>query len=100
MKKAFNLKNYMTKTAFYDDARGYILKGSRAWPNCIKHKMDGDKKSKQEAYMSCIEEYNTWDSGKFVLTYTESYPDAIKNRSEKVTPGSQALQIDKGNKQK
>jgi len=91
MRKNFNLKKYFLRTAFYDDARGYALVGSRAWPNCIKHKMDGDKKSRHEAYTECIKEYNEGSKDEWLLKYTESYPDNITKRTDKPTKGSKGL---------
>lgn len=54
--KTFNLSK-LQKQAFYDDARGLMQKQTRAFMNCQKAKMDAGKLSAQEAYMSCLDEY-------------------------------------------
>ena len=54
--KTFNLNKFQ-KQAFYDDGRGLVQKQTRAMMNCWKAKMDAGKMGAQEAYMSCLEEY-------------------------------------------
>jgi len=92
MKKSFNLQKFMKK-AFYEGVRGYWCINSRAWPNCLKEKMDGNNKSKQEAYAECMLEYNTWDKGKWATTYIPVRPDAGNPRVDNTTPGSKAPMV-------
>ena len=87
MRKSFNLQRYMKK-AFYEGVRGYWCNNSRAWPNCLKEKMDGVGKSKQEAYAECMYEYNTWDKGKWATTYVPVRRDSANPRVDHNTPGS------------
>jgi len=86
-KQSFNLKKFYKK-AFYEGDRGYWLRNSRAWPNCLKLKMDGDNKSKHEAYQECIGEYNEWPHDKWLLSYSASYTDSADVRVDHATSGS------------
>lgn len=97
MSKVFNLQKFYKK-AYYDDVRGYWNRNSRAWPNCLKEKMDGKGKSKQDAYNECLKEFNTWDKGKWLLTYSECYADSGEERIDHATPGSKGLQDSKKKK--
>lgn len=87
MNKVFNLHRFYKK-AYYDDVRGSWSRGSRAWPNCLKVKMDGKDKSQQEAYQECIKEYNTWGKDKWLFTYTQCQPDSKNPRVDHATPGT------------
>jgi len=86
-KKSFNLQRYMKK-AFYEGVQGYWSVNSRCWPNCLKEKMDGKNKGQQEAYNSCIDEYNNWDKGKWSMTYGGVRPDAMNYRRNVSTPAA------------
>lgn len=86
-KQSFNLKKFYKK-AFYEGDRGYWLRNSRAWPNCLKLKMDGKNKSKHEAYQECIGEYNEWPHDKWLLSYSACY--AGSDSIDHVTPGSKS----------
>ena len=92
MKKTFNLQKHIKK-AFYDGDRGYWLRGSRGWCNCLKHKTDGKSQGKQEAYEECIHEYNNWDSAKWLLTYSECYADDLDDRIDKPSGKSKGQQV-------
>ena len=74
MNNNFNLKKFYKK-AFYEGDRGYWLRNSRAYPNCIKLKMENKGLGRQEAYDECISEYNEWEDGKWLLTYAQSYSE-------------------------
>lgn len=57
MKTTFNLRKF-EKQAYYDDGRGQVQKMSRAFMNCFKSKMEGQKTaSAHQAWMSCLDEY-------------------------------------------
>ena len=92
MKTSFNLKKFQ-KQAFYDGARGYALRNSRCWPNCLKEKMDGKNKSQHEAYQACFSEYNNWDTGKWLSTYSGTQPDSGNVRVNHATPGAKSLRV-------
>jgi hypothetical protein len=94
MNKTFNLKAFLKK-AFYDDGRGYMLRGSRGWPNCVKTIMDSKNKSRQEAYMECIKQYNELGQDKWLSTYVPSYAESIMPRNDKPTSGSKGQQVQK-----
>ena len=55
-KVIFNLDKF-TKKAFYEGGKGLIAPQTRAMMNCTKIKRDKGM-SAQEAWNSCIEEYN------------------------------------------
>jgi hypothetical protein len=89
-KTVFNLQKYIKK-AFYEDDRGYWNMGSRAWPNCLKSKMDKDKKGPQEAYESCLKEYNEANRAKWLLTYSGGYDDINNPNEDEGTPAALKL---------
>ena len=64
----FNLSK-MQKEAFHDDGRGLMQKQTRCMQNCWKAKMEGKKMGAQEAYMSCLEEYQTSKSNDWGVKY-------------------------------
>jgi len=99
IKNAFNLKSFMKK-AFYEGIQGYWSVNSRCWPNCQKAKMDGKDKSKHEAYMECLDEYNKWDKAKWAQTYGECNSDSGEPKIDRATPGTKGLQADKDKKSK
>ena len=89
MKKSFNLKKYI-KTAFYDDARGYMQSQTRAWMNCYKQQCD-NKKQPQEAWNTCLEEYQkTANKGKWLMDYGADKNTQSKLPSAK-TPAAQKI---------
>jgi len=94
MKISFNLNKFQ-KQAFYEGARGYSLRNSRCWPNCLKEKMNGKNKSQHEAYEGCLGEYNDWDTGKWLSTYSGTRPDSGNERDDLVTPGAKDLKVHK-----
>lgn len=87
MTQPFNLQKFL-KVAYYDDARGLVSRNSRAWPHCIRMKMEKGKKSNQEAIEECIKEYNTMDEGEWMTTYVEAYPDSKAPRVKNETPAA------------
>ena len=94
MKKSFNLKQYI-KTAFYDDARGYMQGQTRAWSNCYKQQCD-KKKGPQEAWNTCMEEFQkTADKGKWLLDYAGADDNAAKPELSAKTPAAQKIIKDK-----
>lgn len=64
----FNL-NKLQKKAFYDDGRGLVQKQTRALMNCWKSKMDNGKMGAQEAYMSCLDEYQNAKNNDWGMKY-------------------------------
>lgn len=67
MKNSFNLKSFR-KQAFYDSARGLMQTQTRAWQNCSKAKMEKGMGA-QEAWNSCLEEYQKTSGGDWALKY-------------------------------
>jgi hypothetical protein len=90
MNKVFNLKAFYKK-AYYEDVKGYMNGNDRAWPNCLKQKMDGKNKNQQEAYLDCLKEYNEWPKDKWDLTYTGTKNDSEEVRPDQKTPGAKEL---------
>ena len=78
MNKVFNLNKFYKK-AFYEGDRGYWLRNSRAWPNCIKCKIQSKNKSRHEAYQECMEEYNQWEQDKWLLEQNSAYESVLIN---------------------
>ena len=67
MKTSFNLKNFR-KHAYYDDGRGLTQEMTRACMNCQKEKREKGIGA-QEAWFSCIDEYNNQKNGEWSLKY-------------------------------
>jgi hypothetical protein len=94
MNKIFNLKQYTIK-AFYDDDRGLMQGQTRAMQNCYKQQCD-KKKQPQEAWNTCLEEYNkTEDKGKWVLNYAGAKDEGVKQPLSVKTPAAQKIIKDK-----
>lgn len=72
-KQTFNLRQH--KVANYEDARGQFQTQSRSWQNCYKAKVDGGMGA-QEAWDSCLKEYQTLDDGNWTFKYASK---KIKN---------------------
>ena len=90
MKKAFNLKQYI-KTAFYEGAQGYMKDQTRAWQNCYKQQCD-KKKGPQEAWTTCMEEYQKADNkGKWTLGYSGAKDEGAKPDFSAKTPAAQKI---------
>ena len=53
--KNFNLKKFM-KQAYYEDAKGTAF-AQREWQNCYRKKTADGKMNSQEAWDSCLKEY-------------------------------------------
>ena len=53
----FNLSQWIAKRANYEGAQGYMQAQTRAWMNCCRDKMSGKNASAQEAWQSCLDEY-------------------------------------------
>lgn len=68
MKKAFNLKTFR-KQAFYEGSKGQIHTQSRCMMNCYKIKMEKGS-SAQEAWQSCVDEYNNAKENDWALKYS------------------------------
>ena len=89
MNNTFNLKKYIKK-AFYEGASGYAVGQTRAWMNCYKQKSD-QKKGPQEAWNSCMEEYQKEASKtKWLLNYGGASEGAKPELSAK-TPAAQKI---------
>ena len=88
MQKIFNLNRFLKK-AFYDDVRGYATRNQRCFENCIKLKINKDKLTRQEAYDSCIKEYNTMEKEKWVQLYAKCYADSFEN--DNLTPAAKEI---------
>lgn len=73
----FNLSK-ITKQAFYDDGKGLIQKQTRAMMNCWKAKMESGKMGAQEAYMSCVEEYQKSKENDWGLKYASKNTEVKK----------------------
>ena len=92
MNKSFNLKTFV-KTAFYDDARGHMQGQTRCMQNCYKQKYD-EKKTPQEAWQKCLDEYNTAkDKGKWILDYGADKDTGNKLRPDGKTPAASKSQL-------
>jgi len=84
-KTVFNLQTYFKK-AFYEGDRGYWQRQGRAWANCYKLKSDQGM-SPQEAWNSCLEEYNNVSAkGKWALNYSSDQDDKKKPYFDAKTP--------------
>lgn len=91
MKKTFNLKQYIKKFAFYDDARGYWVGQTRAWMNCYKQQCD-KKKGPQEAWNTCLDEYQkSANKGNWLLQYSGAKDEGSKPRLDAKTPAAQKI---------
>lgn len=97
-KKSFNLSKFMKKS-FYEGAKGYIVENERCMANCIKSKMSGKNKSRQEAYTECYKEYNTWDKGKWSKKYTACDLDFKSEDGCGNTPAAEAILKNKKSKE-
>ena len=90
MNKVFNLKKCI-KTAFYEGASGYMVSQTRAWTNCYKQKSD-QKKGPQEAWNSCMEEYQKEaNKAKWMMNYSGAKDDAAKPELSAKTPAAQKI---------
>lgn len=96
MEVTFNLKNYLTKTANYEGAQGYMRAQTRAWMNCSKMKMEAGSKP-QEAWMSCCDEFQKGDQGfEWVGKYaSETLPKLQKEGDYQLQMGQYWNQIKK-----
>ena len=84
-KNTFNLQGFLKK-AFYEDVRGYWVAQGRAQQNCYKCKSD-EGVGPQEAWQSCLEEYNTAsDKNTWVLDYSSDIEDKESPRLDAKTP--------------
>ena len=85
MKKTFNLRNHMSKQAFYEDGRGLMEVQTRALQNC--YKSEGNT---QEGCAKCRDKFNkSEDKGKWALEYSAT-PDVEARESSK-TPSAQKI---------
>ena len=86
MKKTFNLRSHILRTAFYDDSRGLMEVQTRALQNC--YKQEGNT---QEGCAKCREKFNkAEDKGKWALDYSAT-DDKIKERESAKTPSAQKI---------
>ena len=67
----FNLSK-MQKKANYDSGKGLVQKQTRACQNCEKYKLEQGVGA-QEAKLSCLEEYQNANDGKWAAKYS-SHP--------------------------
>jgi len=90
MNKTFNLKKCIKK-AFYEGAQGYMVGQTRAWMNCYKQKSDA-KKGPQEAWNSCMEEYQKEaNKSKWLMNYSGAKDDGAKPELSAKTPAAQKI---------
>jgi hypothetical protein len=91
MTKTFNLKQYMTKTAYYDDGKGSMVSQTRSFQNCYKQQCD-KKKGPQDAWNTCLEEYQkSGDKDKWVLNYSGAKDEGTKIQFDAKTPAAKKL---------
>ena len=90
MNKRFNLRQHI-KTAFYEDARGYMLQQGRAWSNCYKNKCDKGM-DPQEAWESCKDEFQSASSkSDWTTSYCADKDTGAKPRFDAKTPAAQKI---------
>ena len=76
MKTSFNLKSFR-KHAYYDGGRGLTQEMTRACMNCQKEKREKGVGA-QEAWFSCIDEYNNQKNGEWSLKYASKKAGLMK----------------------
>ena len=76
MKTSFNLKSFR-KHAYYDGGRGLTQEMTRACMNCQKEKREKGVGA-QEAWFSCIDEYNNQKNGEWSLKYASKKVGLMK----------------------